>query len=426
MLFSQLCHFTPKQWEASAAADAHRYTLFGGSRGPGKSYFLRWYLLRFLLRCAGQGLRGVRVMLACEDYPALYERQVTKILTEFPSWLGMYRAGRNEYVLHRRYGGGVIALRNLDNPGKYKSSEFAAVGVDELTANPRRTFDTLRGSLRWPGVEQTRFVAASNPDGPHAMWVRQLWVERAFPDELADEASAFAFVPGLPTDNPYLPASYLRELDSLPELLRRAWRDGDWFVSVEGLVYAEFGAGNLTDEEPDPDLPIELAFDDGYIDPRAVLFIQRHPTHILVFDEIYHTRRLGEETVAAVVARCRERGWPLPELAVGSPEANELRRRLRAANIVARGKARRVVDNIQAVRALVRDGHGYRALRVHPRCRHLIEEMTRLYRYPPEGRHRPDEKPLDGNDHCCDALGYWVNMRVRPGAFARARYEEAA
>lgn len=32
------------------------------------------------------------------------------------------------------------ALRNLDDPGKYASSEFAAIGVDELTNNPLSVF----------------------------------------------------------------------------------------------------------------------------------------------------------------------------------------------------------------------------------------------------------------------------------------------
>ena len=58
--------------------DTHKYTLFGGSRGQGKSCWLRWYLIRFC--CAvRRGLRGVRVMLGCENYPALDDRHLSKI-----------------------------------------------------------------------------------------------------------------------------------------------------------------------------------------------------------------------------------------------------------------------------------------------------------------------------------------------------------
>ena len=427
LAFSDLARFWPKQWQATEAADTHKYTLFGGSRGPGKSYWLRWYAVRLLLRWAVRGLRGVRVMLASEDYPALHERHITKILTEFPAWLGTYRDARSEFILRPEYGGGVIALRNLDQPSKYQSSEFAGILIDELTKDPESTFNILRGSLRWPGIQDTRFCAASNPDGRHHKWVRRYWIERDFTPELAPVADQFAFVPGLPTDNPALADDYWQMLRTLPRALQRAWLDGDWFVAAEGLVYDTFGADNIADYIPDPAGPVELAFDDGYVDPRAILFIQRTPTRIHVFDEVYESRRLAQQSVKATLDRMTtwfgpaldEDGHPtgqpakLPEIAVGSSEAKELQGQFRKANIVARGGTHEVVEGLKAVRQLIRDGNGVCALQVAPRCRHLIDELTSGYQYPPEGSRRDDEKPLDGNDHACDALRYWCHVRAR-------------
>lgn len=435
--FSELCHFWPKQWEATEAADTHRYTLFGGARGPGKSYWLRWYAIRRLLKWAQQGFQRVRVMLACEDYPALYERHITK-LQEFPVWLGSYRASRNEYVLAPQYGGGVIALRNLDDAAKYKSAEFAGILVDELTANPSSVFDMLRGSLRWPGLQDTFFAAASNPDGRYHKWVRKLWVQRDFPPELAGEAEQFVFVPAVPRDNPALSDEYWHMLDTLPRHLKEAWVDGNWFVALEGLVYGEFSSDNIEDYIPHPDLPVELAFDDGYVDPRAILFIQRTPMHIHVFDEIYESRRLEAHHMQAILDRMgtwfgwRQPGTPgeedqvvyenpegllrpavMPEIAIGSSEAAVLMRHFRMADIVARGGTHQVVEGLKVVRQLICDGQGYRALKVAPRCRNLIEEITSGYQYPPEGSRRDDEKPIDGNDHACDALRYWCWVRAR-------------
>lgn len=447
-LFETLARFTPKQRQATEAADAHRFTLFGGARGPGKSYWLRWYLLRRLFQYAERGLQGVRVMLACETYPDLYERQITKIQDEFPDWLGKYKASRSEFKLAPQYGGGVIALRNLDKPDKYKSAEFAVIGIDELTANPKRLFDKLRGSLRWPGIADTQFVAASNPDGRYAIWVRQLWVERDFPDELRSYEDEFVFVPGLPADNPHLDKTYWHDLNTLPPALRKAWVEGDWFAGVEGLVYPNFGVENLTDEEPDPALPFELAFDDGYIDPRAILFIQRSPTRVLVFDEIYESKRLEEDHVEEVVRRCvnrfgskddadatadmgriddlveycRRQDIPLPEIAVGSPEANQLKRRFREADIPARHKVHKVVEGIKAMRPLILDGNGRRVLQIHTRCRNLRKEFTELYRYPPEEKRREgDEKPLDGSDHACFVAGTLVETARGPIPIERIR-----
>lgn len=443
--FSQLCGFHPRQWAATAAADAHRYALFGGSRGPGKSYWLRWYLLRFILEQFGRGLRGVNVGLFCETYRELIDRQVGKIQVEFPPYLGEIRdshiAGFGFY-LRPEYGGGVLAFRNLDDPTKYQSAEFAAIGVDELTKTPERTFHVLRGSLRWPGLESTRFIAATNPDGRWADWVRTYWIERQFPPELDPMRDEFAFTPARPGDNPHLPASYWDELNSLPDALRRAWVDGDWYVTREGLVYADFGQDNITSDEPDPSVSFELGFDDGYIDPRAVLFIQRTSTRILVFDEIYESRKLEEETVKTVLERCVARtpselahkdtpeDWPgmtlsqasawcrsnavrLPEIAIGSTEANQLMRRFQLADIPARGGTHHVVDGVKLVRSLIKDGKGYRALQVHPRCRHLIDELTRGYVYSEGTKARDSEKPADGNDHACDAARYWCFMRAR-------------
>jgi len=423
MKFSQLCNFTAKQWQATEAADQHRYTLFGGSRGPGKSFWLRWYLLRQLLTLAGHGVTGVDVMLACEDYPSLVGRQVTKIEREFPVWLGTVQATKTKglgFHLHRHYGGGSILFRNLDDPSRYQSAEFAIIAIDELTKNPVKTFDILRGSLRWPGIERTQFVAATNPD---AGWVRDYWISRDFPPELQPSAIDFAFVPALPDDNPHLDASYWQELNTLSGALRQAWLLGDWFVAIEGIVYDSFDDDNVTDQEPDPDRPYEIAIDDGYIDPRATLFIQRTSTgDILVFDELYETKTLEEATIEHIRHKAAGHGLALPELAAVSHEAVALQRRLREANIPARnwlmtkaggGQSTRLAA-ITLTRSLICDGQGHRAIRVHRRCRNLLDEIRSGYKYP-EGKHGLETKPADGNDHACNALESYVWLRCRRG-----------
>lgn len=426
--FSDLCGFTEKQWQATETADTHRYTLFGGSRGPGKSYWLRWYLLRLLLIWAGQGHKDVDVMLACEDYPSLTGRQINKISKEFPQeigWLGTTKDKGMGFHLFPQYGSGSILLRNLDDPSRYQSAEFAAIGIDELTKNPLSTFNTLRGSLRWPGISDTRLVGACNP-APG--WVREYWIEKRFPEELQPRADEFAFVPALPTDNPFLDDSYWEELNTLSGALRQAWLHGDWYAAVEGLVFDNFTDENITDMEPDPETPFELAIDDGYIDPRAVLFIQRTDKHILVFDEIYKSKQLEEETISdinhltehAPWADGREGRYKLPEMAAVSHEAVALRNRLRRANIPARNwmsvtagaKASTRVEAIKVTRQLICDGKGYRTILVHRRVRHLLDEIRMGYKYP-EGRHSVNEKPEDGNDHACEALSSWCWMRAR-------------
>lgn len=243
--FWQVCRPWPKQEDLFLAALQFRYVLFGGSRGPGKSWALRWCGILLLLWYAAKGHRGVRIGLFCETFPELEERQISKVRLEFPTWLGVYHETHYEFRLRKWFGGGVLCFRNLDKPAKYKSAEFAAILVDELTRILPDVFHVLRGSLRWPGIDHSPFIAATNPDGVGHLWVKQLWIDRDFSSEefkpIADEVGVdqFVFIPALPADNPSLTEEYWRTLRSLPTKLRKAWMEGNW-DAFEGQYFDEW------------------------------------------------------------------------------------------------------------------------------------------------------------------------------------------
>lgn len=239
----KLLEFWPKQLEAMRALRNHRYLLYGGAGGGGKSRFLRWALIALLIEWWGRfDLHNVRVGLFSEDYPTLKDRQVSKLVREVPDWLGVVREDGREGLglyLNHRYGGGAILLRNLDDPQKYRSAEFAAIAVEELTMNEESIFDDLRFRLRWPGIERPRFLAATNPGGIGHAWVKRLWINRDFPDHLKPVAEEFVFVPAKASDNPSLPASYLESLRTLNPVLRAAVLDGNWDL-FSGQMFGQF------------------------------------------------------------------------------------------------------------------------------------------------------------------------------------------
>ena len=232
---------TPRQEEFLRATDNYKYPLYGGAKAGGKSYILRWALIRKLLQWAKRGYRGVRVGLFCENYPALKDRQITKIEKEFPRWLGTLSDSQIEGMSFRlapQFGGGVIALRNMDDISKYASSEFAVGAVDELTKNRRETFDQLRSIIRWPGIEDTGLWGATNPGEIGHEWVKKLWIDRNFGSD-DPPASQFVFIKSLPLDNPHNAASYLEDLKRLPDKLRKAYWEGNWDV-FEGQYFEEW------------------------------------------------------------------------------------------------------------------------------------------------------------------------------------------
>jgi len=231
--FSELSNFFPKQNEAKEASKRFKFTLFGGSVGSGKSRWLRWMMVYWLMKLYSKyDIPGIRAGLFCEDYPALEDRHLSKVKFEFPEWLGTHNQQRHEFTLAPEYGSGIIAFRNLDDPQKYLSVEFAVMGVDEINRNPKPVFDMLRSRLRWPGIKETKFLAGCNPLGE--AWVKNIWVKRMFPPE-EKEQYEFVFVPALPTDNPHLPQEYYKSLESLPENQRKAYLEGNWDAFDEGM-----------------------------------------------------------------------------------------------------------------------------------------------------------------------------------------------
>lgn len=426
----------PKQVEALDAMYSHDYVLYGGAAGPGKSYWLRWAALEYLLELAAQGHRGVRVGLFSEDYPTLRDRQISRIKREFPAWLGELRETREEghgFHLRPAYGSGFIALRNLDDPSKYASTEFAAEFVEELTKNDRQTFDDLRFRLRWPGVAHTPFCAASNPGGIGHAWVKKLWIDGDFSgDDEAFDPSRFAFIRALPKDNPHLGEGYWKQLDSLPPNMRRALRDGDWSVFA-GQAFSEW-RDNLHVVEPfaiDDDWTRWIAIDYGYAAPFCALWLARSPdkASIVVYREMYATEWRAQRQ--AIEIRAASKGeridalvadpsmWQRREGTSGDCLADEYKREgldiVPANNNRIAGKG--YVHEALNWKELPGNGRIMKAprLQVFRNCRNLIRTLPAL----PLDDIRFEDVNSRAEDHCYDALRYGLAMERQSPATTR-------
>lgn len=280
---TEIACFTPRQMEAITHLDSGdiKFLLYGGALGGGKSYFLRWYAIRRLLILYEVfGVKQPVGMLACEDYPSLKDRQLQKIAREVPIWLGRMHADHKDYgrclILNKRWGGGIVCFRNLDDPSKYASAEFAFILVDELTKNDYKVFTHVRTRMRWPGVPdiECQFVAGTNPGSVGHGWVKQLWMDKLFSDEWVkpiDYRSQFAYVPSLADDNPHLGEDYWAMLNTLPLNLRKAFRYGDWDVFL-GQAFPEFSKEVHVIKPVDVPLnaPIYMTFDWGWGHPFSI------------------------------------------------------------------------------------------------------------------------------------------------------------
>lgn len=310
----RLINPTARQREFLEAIAKHDFVLYGGAAGGGKSYILRWWLVVYLAWVyQNYGLKNVQVALLCEDYPSLHDRQIGKIKYEFPSELGELKEGTvKNFQLRKEFGGGIIALRNLDDPSKYQSAEFAAIAVDELTKNSKETFDFLRFRLRWPGIERPKFAGATNPGGKGHAWVKKLWKERIFPAELQSKADQFAFVQAKASDNPYLTEGYYESLLTLPPDMARKFADGSWDVYT-GQFFPQFDQAKhvITQTEAlkriKPWYTHWLSGDWGYFHPHAVYkHAKDEQNRVITFGE-QCDRQKGEEELGALIGEMCQR-----------------------------------------------------------------------------------------------------------------------
>lgn len=245
--FTDLAGFQDRQLTAwfTIMNPIAKYILYGGSAGGGKSYLLRWAAVGLAMYYAAKyKIDRVPIGLFSEDYPTLRDRQVTKIVREFPTWLGELKETQRDglaYYLSPKFGSGVIMLRNLDDPSKYASVEFAAILVEELTKNKEETFEDLRTRMRFPGIPDRKFVGGTNPGQVGHGWVKRKWIEADENPKYKDlEQDRYFFIPAKFSDNKYNPDDYGLQLQSIRDpQKRKALLDGSWDV-FEGQYFEEW------------------------------------------------------------------------------------------------------------------------------------------------------------------------------------------
>ena len=241
--------------------------------------------------------------LFTEDYPTLFDRQISKMQVEFPSWLGsFYLAETKQFRLHRQFGGGVLALRNLDDPSKYQSAEFAAIGVDELTKSDKGVFDFLRFRLRWPGLEHPKFIAGTNPGGKGHAWVKKLWVEQQFPPEMEPLREQFAFIQAKASDNPHLTSAYYDSLKTLPPDMARAFAEGDWNLFA-GQYFDIWNEKEHVIQVVDikPWWPRWISMDWGFAHPTSIHWHTQDGDQTYTYREFHETRQSEQDIGEAII-----------------------------------------------------------------------------------------------------------------------------
>lgn len=418
--------YQPLPWQIAPWKDKSPILLLAGPAGTGKSRLAAEKVHGYLMKYPGAtGLVLRKTRQSMVNSTVLFLER--SIIGRDPRVRYLKGDHRFEYS-----NGSILAYGGMaDEEQREQIRSIGQTGgvdivwMEEAVRFVENDFNEVMARMRGRAANWMQLILTTNP-GPPSHWINQ---------RLILGAEAAVYDKARPEDNTYNPLQYLDMLKRLTGILKLRLVDGKW-VQAEGLVYDQFDLDNLCEDEFDPTLPFELGIDDGYVDPRAILFIQRQATQILVFYEIYESRKLVEQHVRVILSKCcdlagkelpenwkamnleeagqwcRANAVALPEIAMIPPESKELQQRMRQADIPARKANNDIVQGIQSVRELICDGNGVRTLKVNRRCKNLIREVTEGYVYP-EGSRRDAEKPQDGNEHAADGLRYWVHTRAR-------------
>ena len=255
----------PKQ-EAFHSTRA-RYIVFGGARGPGKSYSLSQHIFRQAIRWPGIPILLLRRDL--KDLKATTLKEFEKVVPQQmydPKYGGQHHKGENWY---RFPNGSLIQCGELKDWESYKSATVGLIGIDELNEVEEEAYENLDPTLRWTtgegicdyqecrelGEEFERehavhpfyqIVACTNP-APG--WVKTRFWE---PWKNGQERKQHRFIAATSFDNPSLPPDFIpRLLENHTHSWVQNYIHGDW-SSFENMVWPSFNRGLNVWKGPTP------------------------------------------------------------------------------------------------------------------------------------------------------------------------------
>ena len=259
----------PNPRQAEFFRSQARHTAYGGARGGGKSWAMRRKLVLLALHQP-----GLNLLLLRRTLPELRENHLVPLLSE----LGKAVDYNGTERVFRFPTGSRLRLGYCDKEGdvyQYQGQEYDVIGLEEATHFTEEQMQFLTTCNRTVKAGfKPRMYYTCNPGGPGHGWVKRLFIDRRY--QPGEEPSEYAFIPARIWDNPVLlqgDPGYVKQLQALPEDLRRAYLDGDWDV-LSGQFFREFSRGrHVCDPFPIPDWWRRFrSIDWGYNDPCAVLW----------------------------------------------------------------------------------------------------------------------------------------------------------
>ena len=335
---------------------SHRWEVYLGSAGSGKSYFITQ---KIIYRCLTEQVR----VLVCRRYGTTIRNTCFSLFKDILNkWkLTPYVKIRETDFNIKFPNGSEIIFTGLDEETKLLSlNNIGVIFIEEAFEVPQAIVEQLNLRLRGK-VKNQQIMMAFNPISKNS------WLF----DFCNNPPDSYLFTHSTYKDNPFLTAEYVASLEELYKrnpAKARVFCDGEWGVNPDGLVLTNWTTQDFN--------PLDLAakgyehragMDLGWVDKTAIIdsLYDRENKTIYVFNEFYKSGCQLSELVDAL----NDMDLTKTKVYVDAAEPRSIeyfRKNGINATACAKGK-----DSVKAGLMFLQDNR----IVVHPSCRNFINEL---------------------------------------------------
>src|SRR5574343_137997 len=410
-------------------SDATYFALISGY-GLGKTLILCWKAL--ILASQNPGCKG---LIVSHTYEQLTQNVMPKFIAVLDKCGITYTIKASEHTIQHPWG--LMIFRSADRPIVGHDCAFALVDEADLCSDD--CFKDILARVRDKNAKKMQICFVGTPDKGKGGWIYTNFVKTPLPGSQlirgATKENAKNLAPG-----------YIEALTAAyPPKLRAAYLEGEFVDFSADAAYPSFnqekhvketflikmssygGSIDIMRDNYNLELNVGLAFG---VRVGAWIVFQRHrvgDTHyVAVIDEIYqeqtNTFQMAEEFIKRYKGKWKNITIYGDAAGKGGQSAAfqsdyDLVRKLLAddfnINVIVPRKNPLVINRINNMElALV--GNSEFEMRIHPRCKHLIEDFINV-KYLSDGTRRLDKAANNGmTTHCTDALGYALMLVDTP------------
>jgi hypothetical protein len=258
---------TKRQTEAyrMAIAGEKQFILFGGAIRGGKTY---WLLLTFISLCSK--FPKSRWVIIRANMPTLERTTLVTFNSILNEGLSQYISTWDKKTQTVTFTNGSEILfmgenyetdKDLD---RFKGLEINGGGIDEINECQEQTlYKLLERSGSWNNSVGRPPIVVLATCNPANNWVKEeiydKWMKKKLPE-------TWAYIPSKITDNPHIPADYLKSLQAnMPEYEYLRFVEGDWEVNEKPENPFFIAYDGRTHESMDisfnPNIPLLISLD---------------------------------------------------------------------------------------------------------------------------------------------------------------------